>query len=309
MRSMGQASEPWQVLSAVSKHSDLLNSQAPPFQMDLDFDAQLNVPVHGHMSLHWAAKDRWRSEIVMGDFKQIRVRDGEMEYTLRNLPFEPLPTRRLSSLLHFATGLGDFAVKKEKHRNDAGQATTCFSAEQKGFRVKEELCVADAAGTLLTRSSEIPPDERDRILLADYADFAGYEFPRNLVLEENGSKVVKVNVTRLAAAAFDDTLLKPPAGAIVRRQCEGKKRPIPVKTPDPTYPRAASANNLQGDVTVAMSVQPDGSVGDIYLIGRAALDMDEVTMKSLKSWRFKPAMCGTEAVADDIQVVVSFRRD
>jgi len=85
------------------------------------------------------------------------------------------------------------------------------------------------------------------------------------------------------------------------------KHAIPVKTPDPMYPKSASENKMMGDTTVAMTVLTDGSVTDIHLIGSAARSMDEATLQTLKGWRFKPAMCGAEPVVSDIQVIVSFR--
>jgi protein TonB len=85
------------------------------------------------------------------------------------------------------------------------------------------------------------------------------------------------------------------------------KNAMPLKTPDPLYPKSASKNRLMGDSTVAMTVLTDGSVSDIQLIGRATESMDEATLQTLRSWRFKPAMCGADPVVSDIVVVVSFR--
>jgi protein TonB len=85
------------------------------------------------------------------------------------------------------------------------------------------------------------------------------------------------------------------------------KHAVPVKTPDPMYPKSASLNKLMGDTTVAMTVLTDGSVTDIQIVGSAARSMDDAALQTLKSWRFKPAMCGPEPVVSDIEVVVSFR--
>jgi periplasmic protein TonB len=82
---------------------------------------------------------------------------------------------------------------------------------------------------------------------------------------------------------------------------------VPLKTPDPQYPKSASENGMMGDTTVSMTVLADGSVTDIQLVGRATHSMDDATLKTLKGWKFKPAMCGTEPVVTDIDVVVSFR--
>jgi periplasmic protein TonB len=85
------------------------------------------------------------------------------------------------------------------------------------------------------------------------------------------------------------------------------KRPVPVKTPDPAYPQSASQNKLTGDTTVSMTVLTDGSVTNIQVVGSSAKSMDEATLKTLRTWKFKPAMCGGEPVVYDLEVAVSFR--
>ena len=85
------------------------------------------------------------------------------------------------------------------------------------------------------------------------------------------------------------------------------KHAVPVKTPNPMYPSSARQNKLMGDAIVSMTVLKDGSVTGIQLIGTAARSFDEATLQTLKSWRFKPAMCGAEPVDSDIEVTVSFR--
>jgi TonB family protein len=125
----------------------------------------------------------------------------------------------------------------------------------------------------------------------------------------NGSKVISADVVELTAASFDEGLLAAPKGAIERRKCANLEHAVPVKTPDPLYPKSASRNRMIGGTTVPMTVLADGSVDNIQLIGSATHSMDEATLQTLKGWRFKPAMCGTEPVVSDIEVVVSFRLD
>jgi TonB family protein len=152
-----------------------------------------------------------------------------------------------------------------------------------------------------------PPDERRLELYSDYFDFEGHRYPRKLQLKINGSGAIKADVQKLTTEPFDEQLLVPPKGAIERRQCEAIKHAVPIKTPDPVYPRSASQNRMMGDTTVSMTVLTDGSVTDIQLIGSATQSMDIATLQTLKSWRFKPAMCGNDPVISDIMVVVSFR--
>lgn len=75
----------------------------------------------------------------------------------------------------------------------------------------------------------------------------------------------------------------------------------------PYYARSAIEDELAGDTTVVMTVQADGSVANIHLIGSSLRSMDKVALNTLKTWKFKPAMCGTDPIVSDLQVVVRFR--
>jgi TonB family protein len=296
-----------QLLITAKQQASLFHDDEGPLQLDVDFVAQMNAPAQGHLTLKWGAKDRWWRKIVMGDFEQIEIRNGDRLYTSRNISFKPVRIGELVSLLQFAEGSEGLLVKKEKQRVENGVALTCLQVEQEKVRGKHEVCVNSASHEILSDEWQEPPDERRREQYTDYFDFVGHRYPRKLQLIVNGSKVITANVSNLATAAFDPTILVAPNGAIERRQCKDMKHAVPVKTPDPMYPKSASLNNLMGDTTVAMTVLTDGSVADIQLVGSAARSMDDATLQTLKSWRFKPAMCGPEPVVSDIEVVVSFR--
>jgi TonB family protein len=296
-----------QLIISAKQQASLFRDDASPLQLDVDFVAQMNAPAQGHLTLKWGGKDRWWRRIVMGDFEQIEIRNGDSLYTSRNISFKPVRIRELVSLLQFAEGSEGLLVKKEKQRVENGVELTCLQVEQEKVRGKHEVCVNSASHEILSDEWQEPPDEQRREQYTDYFDFEGHRYPRKLQLIVNGSKVLTANVSNLATAAFDPALLVTPKGAIERRQCKDMKHAVPVKTPDPMYPRSASQNKLMGDTRVAMTVLTDGSVTDIQLVGSATRSMDDATLQTLKTWRFKPAMCGPEPVVSDIEVVVSFR--
>jgi TonB family protein len=297
-----------QVLTTSKQQASLFRDQVSPFQLEVDFRAQINVPAQGHLTLKWQAKDRWWRRIVMGDFEQIEIRNGDTLYTKRNFNFTPLRVRELINLIYFAEGSEGLIAKKQRQRIANGTALTCLQVEQENVKsAQHEVCVNSASHDILSDTWREEPDERRTEEYTDYFDFGEHRYPRTLELLANGSHAVTANVQNLTTAAFDETLLVPPKGAIERRQCAGMKHAVPVKTPDPMYPRSASQNKIMGDTTVAMTILTDGSVSDVQLIGSAVRSMDEATLKTLKSWKFKPAMCGADPVVSDIQVVVSFR--
>jgi len=297
-----------QLLVAAESQSSLFRGQVSPFELDVDFVAQVNVPTHGQMTLKWAAADRWWRKIVLGTFEQIDVRNGEKLHITRNIAFTPIPVQELIDLVEFAEGPQQLVVKKPKQRAENGVQLVCLLVEQKSLKGKShEVCIDSLTHDLLSDQWQESPDERPRAEYSDYFDFGAHRYPRHLELRSNGSKRVDAKVRSLTTAPFDESLLVPPQGAIERRECLDMKPAIPIKTQDPFYPWSANENRLGGDTTVVMTVQADGSVTGIQLIGSSLRSMDDAALHTLRTWRFKPAMCGMEPIVSDIQVVVKFR--
>ena len=296
-----------QLLVEAERHASLFGDQQGPFQLEVDFSAQLKVPTSGHLSLRWAATDRWWRKVVLGEFQQIDIRHGEMLYTTRNVDFTPIRVRELIALLQFAEG-NNLVATKQKQMVRESIAVTCLRVQNKEEKSEpHEVCLNSATHDILSDAWNALPDEQRLERYADYLQLGTHYYPRKLELLVNGSKVISAAVSSLTDVPFDDNLLVVPKEAIARRQCPHMKHPIALKTPDPAYPASASRDHLIGDTTVSMTVLADGTVADIRLLGSATHSMDDATLQALKKWRFKPAMCGAEPVVSDIEVVVSFR--
>ena len=297
-----------QLFTGALQQSSLRHDGAGAFQLDADFFAQIQIPMRGHYTLKWEDKDHWWRKIVMSEFQQIDVRKGEWLYTARNAHFTPIRIKELIGLLQYADYSEEWQVTKEKQHAEDGLEESCLQVKsQSGRGATHEICVNPATREILSDEWKDAAEESRREQFRDYFDFRGQRYPRKLELLENKINAVTAQVTDLRATALDPALLAPPPGAIERRQCPGLKHPVPLKTPDPAYPPSARQNGFMGDTTVSMTVLTDGSVTDIQLVGSATHSMDEATLQTLKSWRFKPAMCGTEPVVSDVEVIVSFR--
>src|SRR5436309_2480953 len=79
---------------------DITYEGAPPFRMEADFTAHINVAQQGHISWKWLSADHWSQEVSLAGFRQIRVRNGDKLYVVRNLRFTPLRIGQLQELLH-----------------------------------------------------------------------------------------------------------------------------------------------------------------------------------------------------------------
>lgn len=296
-----------QLLIGAKQKIDLTHNQPEPFELDADFTAQLKLPAQGHVILKWKQKDQWWRFVQMGDYEQTDVRVGGWLYTTRNDSSTPVRIRQLFQLLQFGENTKDLVADKPQQMMEYGIKVDCMRVRNNRTNdVPHQVCFNESHDIVSDTWRDLP-DSPSREEFSDYADFAGHRYPRSLQLIESGGRVVKVSVTKLSAEPFNNALLVKPQGAIERRQCDNWKPPRAVKTPDPPYPPAASHNGTIGDSIVSMTVLADGSATDFQLIGSATRAMDQSTLDTLKKWKFKPAMCGSEPVVSDVEVIVSFR--
>jgi TonB family protein len=299
-----------QLLVSASDLVNIRSTDAEPFQLEADIRLQINVPQDGHFTWKWAGKDLWVQEILMGDYSEIRMRKADALYTSRNAPFTPLQVTELEDLVNVFSADDDLEIRRVKRQPLNGVETECMKLHSGlGPRLRNpnrELCINRTTREIL--SDEVRDgQEFQRKEFTDYQPFRRHRYPRQLKLLVNGSAVVKIWVTSLEDASFDETTFAPPPDAIARRQCEHMIAPKPLKTPDPAYPRSAAQNRIGGTVILALTVLPDGSVDDVQLLGGAGHEMDKLALQTVKTWRFKPAMCGNDPVAYDMRVEVNFR--
>jgi TonB family protein len=300
-------------LAEAGRIVDLRAAGEMPFRLDTEFLAQLNVPWEGHLTLEWAAPNLWSRKISMGAYQQVDVRKGEILYTKRNAPFTPLVLKQLFDLLNvFDAAPEEWRIKQiRQERNASG--IDCVSIRQKStvsgpWKTAREVCIDHVLNTVLS-DQEKNDVELQRKEFSDYREFRSHRNPYQMKLMVNGSVLLKVQVASLTDASIAPAALLPPSGAIERRQCENMTYPKPVHTPDPAYPRDAARNGFVGTVEMAVTVLADGSIGDANVIQSAGQEMDKAAIEKVKTWKFKPAMCGNEPVSYDLNVSMNFRLD
>jgi TonB family protein len=298
-----------QLLKAAAQQGNLFGGNEPPFQLDVEFSVQASVPAQGHLILKWGAKDRWWRKTVMGQFEQVDIRNGDKLYTSRNISFTPIRIRELFGLLEFTGPSESVVVKKQRQRTHNGLKMTCLNVEQGNLKAKpHDICINDVSQDIMSNEWRQWTNDQLREQYSDHFDFEGYRYPRKLQLLVNESDAITATLTGLITAPFDDALLRVSTGAIERRQCKDMVPPVAVKSPQSAYPVSAKRTGAVGDTTVAMTVLTDGSVTDIQLIGSAGSSpLDESALQALRSWRYKPAMCGAEPVVADVTVIVSVK--
>jgi TonB family protein len=299
----------------VADASNLVNIRQDgekPFQMDLDFTAQVETALSGHLTLKWVSKDQWRREIEMGDYRQLDVRHGEYVYTTRNLTFTPLRVLNLLSLTDvLLPNLQKLDSAQVKERTVGGVKLYCIIQELHRMSPlppeQQEICVNKATREVVSRVQHQGKKIQQRLDFTDYRSFRGHRFPFAMEAFAMDAKVLTVRIVALNDESFEDALFIPPPRAIVRRECPNIRPPKAIKTPEPEYADADRKSQSNGTVTVALTVRENGTLDSVHVIGKATPAMDDAARQILKTWEIQPAMCGNEPVAADIQVEFSFR--
>lgn len=73
------------------------------------------------------------------------------------------------------------------------------------------------------------------------------------------------------------------------------------------FPPAALNAGREADVTLAVTVQADGRVGDVEVVSTGGAEFDEAAIVAVRQWRFTPASRGGQPMAARIHVPFAFR--
>jgi len=87
----------------------------------------------------------------------------------------------------------------------------------------------------------------------------------------------------------------------------GASAPIPIYSPEPAYSEEARKAKFSGIVTMWVVVDALGNVRNPRVIKPLGMGLDEEALKTVATWRFKPAIRHNVAVPVQVLVEVSFR--
>lgn len=296
-----------QLLIAALRQRSLVYRQVSPFELKVNFVAQMNVPMRGHLTLRWESKDRWWRKVTLGAYDQIEIRNGDRFYISRGTDFTPVRVRQLISLLDLGSPSDKWTIQEKKAHFENGVELSCVQVQSERQAETHRICIDPSTLEILGDLWRETDENLFEECYSDYADFSGTRYPRSMKLKWNGGGILSAQVVDLRPIAFDESLLTPPPGASERRQCESMKHPVPIKMPPVGYPNSDLCSGIVGDTIISMTVLADGSVHDAQVTGKATESLDQAALRKLRLWKFKPAMCGDQPVQDEIEAHVTFR--
>jgi hypothetical protein len=293
-----------QLLDAALQQTRPYRTASTSYTLESDFTIQGVAPIKGHYILKWKEPSQWWSKVEVAGLVQTTIRNGELEYTLRNQPTSMHATD-LSSLFSVGGEIIPLDLDMAKTQNDNGIEEICLRAHRREFKdLSEELCVDRTSHDLLKDTLRTPHFPEHSRHFGNYIEFNGRRYPHQLDLLINGIKAVSVNVTSLVSAPFDPALLVPPKGAIERRKCADMKPPAILKSVHPDY--GGLHPGVLSRAIITVTVLTDGSVSDVGIAEQGADFMNEPALKAVKQFKFKSAMCGSDPVVSDVVIEMDY---
>jgi periplasmic protein TonB len=84
-------------------------------------------------------------------------------------------------------------------------------------------------------------------------------------------------------------------------------KPIAIYAPEPQYSERAREAKYQGTDVLSIIVTADGGVEDVQVVRPLGLGLDQNAIKTVKTWKFRPAMRNGHPVPVQVEVEVTFR--
>ena len=98
----------------------------------------------------------------------------------------------------------------------------------------------------------------------------------------------------------------PLGNGVFRVGDDGVTAPVPVYTPEPEFSDRARKAGFGGTVALGVIVDHAGNVSKVWVERALGMDLDEMAVDKIKTWRFQPAQRQGQPVAVSMRIEVSF---
>jgi len=262
-------------------------------------------PLEGSYLWIWSDPGRWRIEIHLGQYQELAVGAPDKVWRRRTVPAQPYRLYQLEQLLGLTSRLyldPQERVVEVGERDWQGVRRNYVQTQMKGGG--REFWFDPASGAPV-REKHDSLEDISAFEYSDYVAFGQKSFPRSLRLIQFGKPAVEVGVEELAVIPEPSPhLFNPPENATLWPRCGRTEPPRALKTPSPSYPERARRARAAGVARAYVVVGPDGKIHYSSVVRTPGEDFSAAIQKTLRKWRFQPAMC--RGVPVDFSMFVEF---
>ncbi len=246
---------------------------------------------------------KWRRETLTSNFDRVEIGSTNRKWLLDEGKDFPAEAARVSRIMEMfpSRSARNLISKSIRARSKDDPSTDCAITRAIGPREQRSaFCFARETGIMVETIS--PEALRNRA--ADYAcqygafrKFGDYSFPREMACFLDTHRKLEAKVVDLSLEpAPEAALFIPPAGAIELGVCSSSVTPPkPIASPDPHFPGGTRERGSM--VTLRILIDGHGKPQDVKVTRSGGKPFDEEAVRTVRNWRFKPAMCNGEPIA------------
>lgn len=282
------------------------SAQLAPYELQIQFRlfVPFRMPLTGSYDEIWASPQQWRKKISAGDFQETIVHNQMGEWRAEDGGPEPLEMRPLCdaidelSDLALAPGQAFEKIAKERfHKEDL----ECVDVREPGRR-KRRFCFDSSTGHLQAIESLAL-----RMQFTDYRPFGSRSFPKRMSASAKNEGLWDAEVQNLRQlSSVDSSWFERPAGSESYVSCLDVRRPKALKAPDGAYPPDLRQQHIQGSAQLDVEVGADGRTHLLRVIQSDNASFASSAYNAIRTWTFKPAMCGDVPVDTVVRVIMKF---
>jgi hypothetical protein len=276
------------LLTKARELSNIRCQGCPPFKMKarVHLFELAGGPGEGTYTVFWESPGKWRDEIDIAGYTELRVAQAERVFVKRSIRFQPYRVNLLREMVELPTRIAlpqAAKVVSIEKCSISGAECRCVAYRVGESRVTE-LCFLVGDGTLCEVRQPT-----DRIEYSDYGPVGGMVFPRLVRLYVSERLFNELTLEEFTCApSHDAALFIPPVGPDVQETCQNPEPMRPAKERRAELPYGMSGA-FRGFIYFVVGT--DGRAHNPTVIWTSDLRFGAVLLKLVPEWRFHPASC------------------
>lgn len=296
------------LLARACEFSDLDSDGCSPFilKANLKVEEFQGATAEGIFFMAWASDRQWHEEVLLANYREVRVAAEGKGWRTRSLRYTPAPVESIRFAVDPVRMLGlqgRLKIMSVREELAANERLTCVTERLPGH-VQQEACVDTSTGVLRWVQGL-----RRRIEYSDYTSYGAKLVPHTIRDTLDGKTTWQYQISRVTQDLGENpsSFFTVPPGAQEWASCVHPTKPDPVKISDAPRHLQPHPDLLVGQIEMLVEVGPEGRVHDIIALGSTSPTVGKAEIRNaIREWRFKPAMCGPVPVPSELTINMQY---
>jgi TonB family protein len=296
---------PQQLIELSRKASDL--TEIGPYRLQANvalffLGPKTSKEVKGQITV-FRDKDRYRSELQMGDSHESRWIKANMLYIARSRS-TPVPRatflKQLDRLWRPSLAPGDGNISRTFKHKQHGKELECIEVKRQDSS-SQKLCFDPSTSALVTASGF-----EHNVEFQDFDTIDQKLFPKRIVFRADEGVVLEVRDITIVKASFAPDVFIPPDGTLGFPTCDEPTPARRIKYTQPTIPKDALQVVRSAEVHLYGIIGTAGSIQNVSVEYSPHAAFTASAVEAVRQWQYAPALCSDKPVPMETEVSMRY---